>query len=393
MLSLFAALGASEKWAVIFCGSNTWSNYRHTADSYYQYKVLREKGFPKEKIVLMCYDDIVTCAQNPFKGQIFRDLAHKNVYPGAENVDYKGKDVTAANLYKVLLGDTSSGKALASKADDYIFVFYDNHGGNGIFGVPSGCGPYIYANDLRDTFKKMKTQGKYKYTWFPITACMAGSVAKIVGEAPDILLWTASNEKESSYAVLYDPALGAYLTSEFSLIMHLDMEQNPKSTLAEAFPRIVAGVKLSHVCKYGDESIMNMRYTDFIYGGNEKTTELPVTRIYSKETDVRQSLIELNPQRTLAQRAHETFVNNMELQMEQKLDRVIAHLKNTLKTNADFSEPCTKYNWENYQTVVGYMQKKFGPLGEGFYARSVFFAHITYLFDAPELIAAISQIN
>jgi hypothetical protein len=53
--------------------------------------------------------------------------------------DYTGDDVTAENLYAVILGDKSkvkggSGKVINSKAEDRIFIFYSDHGGPGVLG-------------------------------------------------------------------------------------------------------------------------------------------------------------------------------------------------------------------------------------------------------------------
>jgi legumain len=53
--------------------------------------------------------------------------------------DYTGENVTAANLYAVLLGDKSnlsggSGKVLNSGPNDNVFIYYTDHGGPGIIG-------------------------------------------------------------------------------------------------------------------------------------------------------------------------------------------------------------------------------------------------------------------
>lgn len=53
--------------------------------------------------------------------------------------DYTGKQVTAANLYAVLLGDKKavkggSGKVVDSKPNDRIFLYYSDHGGPGVLG-------------------------------------------------------------------------------------------------------------------------------------------------------------------------------------------------------------------------------------------------------------------
>lgn len=59
---------------------------------------------------------------------------------GGTMQDYTGKQVTAQNLYAVLLGNKSalsggSGKVVDSKPNDRIFLFYSDHGGPGVLGL------------------------------------------------------------------------------------------------------------------------------------------------------------------------------------------------------------------------------------------------------------------
>lgn len=56
--------------------------------------------------------------------------------------DYTGENVTAENLYAVLLGDKNkvkggSGKVINSKPEDRIFIYYSDHGGPGVLGESS----------------------------------------------------------------------------------------------------------------------------------------------------------------------------------------------------------------------------------------------------------------
>lgn len=53
--------------------------------------------------------------------------------------DYTGEEVTVQNFFAVLLGDRSllkggSGKVVESKPNDRIFVYYSDHGGQGVLG-------------------------------------------------------------------------------------------------------------------------------------------------------------------------------------------------------------------------------------------------------------------
>ena len=70
-LAACAMAAASDHWAVIMAGSNTYSNYRHQADSHHAVKIMLENGIPRENIIHLAYDDIAENYRNPFKGQLF----------------------------------------------------------------------------------------------------------------------------------------------------------------------------------------------------------------------------------------------------------------------------------------------------------------------------------
>merc|ERR1719361_3255239 len=62
---------ASDHWAVLVAGSNTYSNYRHQADVAHAYTILRGQGIPAENIIYMAYDEVADNSRNPLKGQLF----------------------------------------------------------------------------------------------------------------------------------------------------------------------------------------------------------------------------------------------------------------------------------------------------------------------------------
>ena len=57
-----------DKWAVLVAGSNGWWNYRHQADVCHAYQIIKSKGFPDSRIIVMRYDDIAYNMQNPLQG-------------------------------------------------------------------------------------------------------------------------------------------------------------------------------------------------------------------------------------------------------------------------------------------------------------------------------------
>ena len=161
ILAAGAVADVSNHWAVIMAGSNTYSNYRHQADSHHAVKLLMDQGIPRDQIIHLAYDDIAYNSSNPFPGQLFNvpitddvseaTLAQANVY-NADYIDYTGTEVNKSNFFKVLLGDTSaSGPVLGSDENSRVFVYFVDHGGAGLICTPQGASDWIYADELDAT--------------------------------------------------------------------------------------------------------------------------------------------------------------------------------------------------------------------------------------------------
>ncbi|TVT96891.1 hypothetical protein EJB05_57888, partial [Eragrostis curvula] len=120
---------------------------------------------------------------------------------GYENYRHTGEDFLA-----VLLGDNStltgsgSGKVVNSGPDDHIFVYYTDHGGAGVLGMPSG--ESLYAKDLVQTLeKKHAAGGAYKSLVFYVEACESGSIFEGLLPADiNVYATTASGAAEDSLA-------------------------------------------------------------------------------------------------------------------------------------------------------------------------------------------------
>lgn len=55
----------------MLAGVFRWGNYRHQADVFHAYQVLRAGGYREEHIVVMAYDDIANYPDNPMPGKVF----------------------------------------------------------------------------------------------------------------------------------------------------------------------------------------------------------------------------------------------------------------------------------------------------------------------------------
>ncbi|CAI0409119.1 unnamed protein product [Linum tenue] len=190
------------RWAVLIAGSNGYWNYRHQADVCHAYQILKKGGLKDENIIVFMYDDIAYNVENPRPGVIINSPHGDDVYKGVPK-DYTGEDVTVGNIFAAILGDKSaltggSGKVLDSGPNDHIFIYYTDHGGPGVLGMPTS--PYMYADDLNDVLKKKHASGTYKSLVFYLEACESGSIFEgLLPEGLNIYATTASNAEESSW--------------------------------------------------------------------------------------------------------------------------------------------------------------------------------------------------
>ncbi|CAL9765321.1 unnamed protein product [Musa acuminata subsp. burmannicoides] len=190
------------RWAVLIAGSNGFFNYRHQADICHAYQIMKNGGLKDENIIVFMYDDIAYSEDNPRLGTIINHPEGGDVYAGVPK-DYVGDDVNVNNFFAVLLGNKTaltggSGKVVDSGPNDHIFIFYSDHGGPGVLGMPTN--PYLYADDLISVLKKKHASGSYKSMVFYLEACESGSIFEgLLPEDINIYATTASNAYESSW--------------------------------------------------------------------------------------------------------------------------------------------------------------------------------------------------
>ena len=161
-----------DRWAVLMAGSKEWWNYRHQADIATIYTMLLNRGFDKEKIITISYDDVPTSAYNPYKNQLFHTTAHVNMYNGPSTIDYSSKSVTKETFFSVLLG-TAEGKKLESTEGDDVLIYYDDHGAPGVLGLPFGK-EGIPMDELGEVIQSMNEKKMYKRLFFIAEACGSG---------------------------------------------------------------------------------------------------------------------------------------------------------------------------------------------------------------------------
>merc|ERR1719197_2114031 len=256
LLGAVLATARAAEWAVMMAGSNTYGNYRHQADACHAYQIAKKIGIPESNIILLAYDDIANNNRNPFPGQIFNKPDGPDVYAGCK-ISYRGRDVTKDNFLKVLKGDSSAnGPVLRSTKNDRVFVYFVDHGGVGILGVPNGAaGGYIHAKDVNTALETLHSKDGYKELLFYVEACESGSIFKSQLKTPNVFAVTAANAHESSWGFYCPPmdkvegkSIGSCLGDEFSIRWMEDADKaNFKTeTVKQQVASVQAKVRKSH---------------------------------------------------------------------------------------------------------------------------------------------------
>ncbi|GBG63446.1 hypothetical protein CBR_g38066 [Chara braunii] len=191
------------RWAILVAGSSGYWNYRHQADVCHAYQVLSRNGLKDENIIVFMYDDIVYHEENPRPGTIINSPNGVNVYKGVPK-DYTGGDVRADVFLNVLTGNKEavkgigSGKVLSSGPNDHVFIYYSDHGGPGVLGMPGSH--FLYADDLNAAIKKMHQAGTFREMVVYLEACESGSIFEgLLRPEWNVYATTASNAYESSW--------------------------------------------------------------------------------------------------------------------------------------------------------------------------------------------------
>ncbi|XP_024382719.1 vacuolar-processing enzyme isoform X2 [Physcomitrium patens] len=262
------------RWAILIAGSAGYWNYRHQADVCHAYQILKRGGLKDENIIVFMHDDIAYHPENPYPGTIINKPDGPDVYQGVPK-DYTGSDVTVSNLYAAILGDKSAieggtGKVVDSGPNDHIFIYYSDHGGPGVLGMPNP--PNLYADDFVGILKKKAAAGTFKELVIYLEACESGSIFEgLLPEGLNIYVTTASNAVESSWGT-YCPGMypsppseyGTCLGDLYSVAWMEDTEKEnlKKETLEDQYLIVKSRTSNhntyrsgSHVMQYGDLKI------------------------------------------------------------------------------------------------------------------------------------------
>ena len=247
--------------AVLIATSTGWENYRHQADLLAYYQCLKRNNFTDDDILLIMADDIANDTRNPYPGQVIRDNALlENLYTDV-TIDYRLDELTPSDLKKILLGQKSEKlpTVLDSTDGHNVLLVWSGHGvpGTLLWGENQKT---INGRFMSELFREMYSAGKYRKMFGVIEACYSGSVAKECVGVPKLLLMTATNDKETSKAELYNTLWRTYLTNSFNAAVIKDLQERNIYTLSikDLYSDVFSQTMGSHVTLYNTENFGNV---------------------------------------------------------------------------------------------------------------------------------------
>ena len=275
----------TDRWAVVISPSTTWSNYRHQADAFAMYQLLRQHGYDDDHIVLIVEDNLANDERNVFPGNIYVErskdpaaasdpLVNDNVRKDVK-VDYHFNDLQAADLADIMMGRSSARlpEVIHPTASSDVFFFWSGHGGSleGPLWGNEDADEYFGKDRIRNIVAEMSAQNggtrMYRRMMFAIETCFSGHWGDALKGLPDVLVLTAANEQESSKADVHDPELRVYLSNAFARTFRRQMALKSDITIYELYRELFTTTKGSHVTIYNQQeygSVYSEKMSEFM---------------------------------------------------------------------------------------------------------------------------------
>ena len=358
--------------------------------------------------MVMMTDDLAHNPSNPHPGTLINKPDGSDVYKGTPK-DYTGSTVTGSNFLKVIAGDkeglqgTGSGKVLESGPEDNVFIYFADHGGPGILGMPSG--PLLKAKDLVDTLVDAAKANRFKKMVIYVEACESGSIFKgLIPDDLNIYVMTAANEKESSWGYycpgMHPPPPAEYNTclgDLFSIAWMENADDNDlsKETLEEQFKEVRdrtsqngTYVQGSHVQQFGTVTWEKTEpCADFMGAAKPRARATPAEALEGAAVEQREAdLVSLRavyaaaapgPRKDQAKAeldAEVAFRAGLDAKIAAVVDQAIANKKVVPSVRAEFAasvfnalapegEPLTR-DWECFPSLVDTFDEQCGGLGQ-----------------------------
>ncbi len=236
-------------WAVVVGASDTWANYRHQADAFAMYQLLKRHGYDDDHIVLITEDNIADDPHNLYPGKVKVRPDGPDVRGGAV-VDYKVSELDMDDLRDILCGNRSERlpHVVSSGRNDNVILFWCGHGNRNQ--LAWGSDKVVPGNAVRDMVEAMRQAGKYRKMLFVMDACYSGTIGEAVTGIPGVFVITAANAFEPSKADMKDPDMGIWLSNGFTRVFQETIDEDPNVSVRNLYYILARHTLGSHATVY-----------------------------------------------------------------------------------------------------------------------------------------------
>ncbi|KAF7635244.1 GPI-anchor transamidase [Meloidogyne graminicola] len=217
----------TNNWAVLVCSSRFWFNYRHVSNVLSLYKSLKRLGMPDSNIILMLADNIPCNSRNPSPAAIYNNAhSHQNLFLDDTEVDYRGYEVTAENLVRLLtnrqIHSTPRNKRLLSNSQSNVLIYLTGHGGDGFLKFQDS--EELTNKDIADAIETMWQQKRYNELMLIADTCQSESMYLSI-YSPNVLATSSSLVGEDSLSHHIDRSIGVYVIDRYAYYMQQFLDQ------------------------------------------------------------------------------------------------------------------------------------------------------------------------
>lgn len=252
-----------DTYALIIATSSKWENYRHQANAYAMYQLLKKNGMRDDHILLVSEDDIAQNPNNPLPGFIQAPEGGQNLYEGV-TVDYKTSALTFGELAGVVSGEHNPSSPHPGSKDN-LFVYWVGHG------MPQGpmwLNEVIPSGEVRSFFKVLSEKHCFRKLFFAMETCYAGRVGKSCEGIAEMLCLTATNENETSKASKTDITGMLWISNSFTDALLKQFAAPLDKSIYDTYLNTYKQTIGSHVSVYNDKLFANLYKTqisEFLY--------------------------------------------------------------------------------------------------------------------------------
>lgn len=248
----------NELYALILAPSAGWENYRHQADAYAFYQLLKDGGLDDDHILLVAEDDIAFDTRNPYPGTVRISPSGENVYNGVK-VDYHPSRTSLDALADVLTGEGGEGTMKLSAADNLV-VYWAGHGDPE---GPRWLDRTIPAGQAARFFRRLSEARSFRKSLFILETCYAGKVGEALEGIPGLVCLAAAQADETSKVNSYSAELHTWLSNSFTDALLDAFAARPDDTLYALYSRVYGRTLGSHVSVYNADAFDNLYTAGF----------------------------------------------------------------------------------------------------------------------------------